>query len=163
MSTEVINTTRLLWHKSLGKVFESHSVKLDLANNGFHNLFLQTNEHALEFNFHMHADGFARIRGILPSSINVSSANLGILNHDFRGGHALPVSSLAVVASYTVSSVFYDEIVGISGAGAGGGGGDHEEDAWILASSTNYVFELQNLSGGAASFSWDLDWIEVRS
>jgi hypothetical protein len=162
MTAESIGFARWGWLKEKGLGFEGHSVKLALANSGFHNLLIQTNEKPVELWYHATADGFFHIKAHNISSVNVASANLGVLNHDFRGGNPTPVMSAAVVASYTVSSTFYQEIIGVAGAGAQGGGGTHEEGFWILASSTDYVFEARNLSGGAANFSWDFDFFEIE-
>lgn len=162
MSIEVLTTDRVTRDKMLGKVCEAHHVKLALANSGFSSVLVQTNDNPMMFDFHANAEGLFTVKAHLISSVNVASVNLGVLNHDFRGGYDVPVSSFAVVASYTVSSTFYSEIVGFAGPGPAGGGGTLAEDFWVLAPNTDYVFEAQNISGGAASFSWDMDFTEVR-
>lgn len=151
---------RLADIKEKGLGFEAHSVKLALADNGFHNIVFQTNGRPVEIAYHAGADGFFHIKAHLISSINVASANLGMLNHDFRKTNT-GVASIAIVASYTVSSTFYEEIIGVAGAGASGGGGVHEEGFWIFDANKMYVFEAQNLSGAAGNFSWDMDFFEI--
>lgn len=160
---EVVTVKRRLVDKSAGLVCEAHKVFLDVANGAEAVWILQTNAAPLEFNFHINADGLFHVKAILVDSIQTAGTGLGILNHDFRipVGSFTSIQSCSFGNSYSVGSQYYEELVGVGGAGATGGGGTLEEDAWILSSGQIYALVAENISGIIANVSIDADWIAL--
>lgn len=162
MTREVITTTRRLVDKMDGMVCEAHKVFLNVANGDEAVIIIQTNSTPLQINFHVTADGAFHLKGIQVDSIQTAGTGLGILNHDFRlDPPPTQPQSVTFGNSYSVSSQFYEELVGIGGGGATGGGGNLEEDAWIFAAGTTYALVGENISGVVSDLSFDMDWVAL--
>lgn len=155
-----VQDARFLADISNGNVFHRSVSSETVADDGAVGLYVQTNNEGSNIphsvRFRINANGLAKFTLYEGSSANAGKTGVSWLNYN-RASPKTTVATLSTVTSWSGGSVIWELMFGSSGPHGAGVTGSEE---FILADSSNYYFELKNLSGGAGFLFMAIDYVD---